>query len=305
MPFELLGWGAQEWSALGDMLLGVGAVSAGLWTLFNYRKNRRVEAARWLHGVFRDFYLDDRFAEVRATLEYEYRDQAGPLLERRLTDRDVQLTERDQELLFQLDTLLNYFEHVLYLEHEKHLEKRDRQAIFEYWFEVLSSDDCAALRRYAASFGFERVADTLQARQPDYIAVYGSLMSGLTLNDKPELEGLAKLVGSCRIPGQLLDLGDYPGLDDCQPGSVVGELYEVLNKQVFAVMDRFERYDPHHRADSLYLRRCIRLQEPRVDTWVYVFNGEASDRSPVPSGDWRRHLQARASNSTSGTSPTL
>lgn len=301
MIIEVLGWRAQEWSALGDMLLGIGATVAGLWALFNYRKNRRVEAARWLQGVFRDFYLGDRFVQVRSTLEYQYRDQAGPLIERRLTDRDVELTDRDREILFQLDTLLNYFEHVLYLEREKHLKKRDRQAVLEYWFDLMSSDSCAALRRYTARFGFERVAHSLAARQPDYIAVYGSLMSGLDLEDKPELDGIARLVGSCRIPGQLLDLGDYPGLDDCRPGSVVGELYEVLEDQVFGVMDRFERYDAHHRADSLYLRRCLRLLEPRVDAWVYVFNGQVTDRSPVLSGDWRRHLHERSGDTTPGS----
>lgn len=95
----MLEWGAEEWSALGNVLLGVGAVTAGLWSLFNYRKNRRSEAARWLQGVFRDFYLDNRFERVRHVLEYDFDNTAGPLLERRVTDRHVSVSAEELRLL--------------------------------------------------------------------------------------------------------------------------------------------------------------------------------------------------------------
>ena len=50
-----VGLTAQDWSALGQMLLGVGAIVAGFWALYNYHRTRRYEAARWLQGVFKDF----------------------------------------------------------------------------------------------------------------------------------------------------------------------------------------------------------------------------------------------------------
>jgi hypothetical protein len=157
-------WTAEEWNAFGNVLLGVGAVTAGIWTLFNYRRAQRAEAARWLQGVFRDFYLDDRFRDIKLVMEYHHVDRLGPLLERRVTDAHVPVTDDDQVLLEQLDMLLNYFEHVIYLEQERHLTKQDRQAVFEYWFDLMQAPDRAAIRRYASWFGFERVAYALAAK---------------------------------------------------------------------------------------------------------------------------------------------
>lgn len=91
----------------------------------------------------------------------------------------------------------------------------------------MSAPERASIRRYAARFGFERVAQVLGADQPDYVAVYGSLMRGFGLSDAPE--GLEELLidrGSCVISGKLYDLGDYPGLVPGD-GNVNGELYEV------------------------------------------------------------------------------
>src|SRR5437016_376095 len=106
----LLGMDTQSWSALGSMLLAFGALFGGLWALYNYHRTRRYEAARWLQGVFKDFYLSGRFKEVRELLEYDYPERAGPLLERRITDRDVRITPEEREILGELDNLLNYFD---------------------------------------------------------------------------------------------------------------------------------------------------------------------------------------------------
>jgi len=89
-------------------VLGLGAVFGGFWALYNYHRTRRYEAARWLHGVFKDFYLSGRFKEVRELLEYDYPERAGPLLERRIADRHVPITPEEREVLGELDNLLNY-----------------------------------------------------------------------------------------------------------------------------------------------------------------------------------------------------
>ncbi len=131
-----LGMSAEGWYALGQMMLGVGALVGGAWALFNYQRSRRFEAARWLQGVFRDFYLSDRFKDVRELLEYNYPERTSPLLERRITDRHVPITIEEMNLLRDLDTLLNYFEHILYLENEGQLSRKDRRAVFDYWFDI-------------------------------------------------------------------------------------------------------------------------------------------------------------------------
>jgi gamma-glutamylcyclotransferase (GGCT)/AIG2-like uncharacterized protein YtfP len=286
-------WGAAEWQAFGQMLLGAGAVTAGFWSLFNYRRNRRSDAARWLTDVFRDFYLEDRFEHVRHVLEYEFEDVAGPLLERRITDRHVAVSGEDLRLLKELDDLLNYFEYVLYLEQEKHLARSDRQAVFEYWFDVLCADERASIRRYSAYFGFERVARALMATDEDRVVLYGSLLPGLGGADAPDLAGKLVRIGPCRIPGYLIDLGDYPGLvRSMSPGDeVVGEIYRVQDKAVFKLLDEFERYDAQDPAGSLYVRRLVRLLEPRSDAWTYIYNRASEQHPRVPDGDWRAYAE--------------
>jgi gamma-glutamylcyclotransferase (GGCT)/AIG2-like uncharacterized protein YtfP len=214
-------------------------------------------------------------------------------LERRITDRDVPISTAEMDLLEKLDDLLNYFEHVLYLEGEKLIAKRDRQAVLEYWFDLMAEDDRAGLRRYAARWGFERVANELDAQSDEYVAVYGSLRNGLALVDTPDLARYLTEAGSCKIGGVLYDLGEYPALVPGH-GTVIGELFRVEDTQVFRTLDEYEQYDPHGRDDSLYIRRCVRLKEPSTDVWVYFYNGDVSDKEVVPSGDWRRHQQERS-----------
>jgi gamma-glutamylcyclotransferase (GGCT)/AIG2-like uncharacterized protein YtfP len=266
-----------------------------VWTVFNYRRGQRAEAARWLQGVFRDFYLEDRFRDIKLVMEYGYDTQLGPLLERRVTDAHVPATADEQALLEQLDMLLNYFEHVIYLEQERHLAKRDRQAVFEYWFELMQAPDRAAIRRYAAWFGFERVAYALDCRTPDYIALYGSLRKDAGIGDEPDLSERLKPAGTAIIEGKLVDLGDYPGLIP-GPGKVQAELFEVVDREAFQIMDRHERYDPTDVQGSLYLRRAVRLLQPNVDAWTYVYNREAGDAPEVPGGDWIKYRASRATS---------
>ncbi len=286
-----LGLNAQDWSALGQTLLGIGAIFGGLWAIYNFRRVRRQEAARWLQGVFKDFYLADTFKDVRELLEYNYPELAGPLLERRITDRHVPITADEMRLLQDLDTLFNYFEHVLYLEYEGQITRNDRQAVFEYWFDIMSDSDRASVRRYAARFGFERVAKALKANTPEYVAVYGSLRQGLGLPDRPEAGEALRDCGPCRIRGRLYDLGEYPGL---RPGedTVVGELFEVRDRRIFRELDEYEKYDAQDRAGSLYIRRSVRLAEPAVDAWVYFYNDEVSEQQRIDSGDWADHMDS-------------
>ncbi len=136
---SFLGMSPKGWSALGQMLLGGGAVIGGAWAIFNYRRSRRDATALWLQGVFKDFYLSNTFSEVRQLLEYHYPERVEPLLERRLADPHSPVSGTEIEILQSIDTLLNYFEYILYLENERHLSRSDRQPVFEYWFEFRSA----------------------------------------------------------------------------------------------------------------------------------------------------------------------
>ena len=76
----------------------------------------------------------------------------------------------------------------------------------------------------------------------------------------------------------------------------MSHLYEVVDREVFRIMDQHERYDPTDVQGSLYLRRAVRLVEPSVDAWVYVYNREVGDAMEVAGGDWIEHLASKATS---------
>lgn len=290
----LADWTAADWQALAYMILAVGAVVGGTWAIFNYRAERRARAAEWINSLFHDFYLDPRFKALRRSLEYDFWNSLGPLLEQRLWDRNVSLSADEVDVLGELDTLLNYFEMVMYLEDERRISKRDSLALFQYWFDVLCDDDHAPLRRYASHFGFERVARKVNAADDDHIMLYGSLR-----RDYGELErlGLADTLvyeGPCRVLGRLVDLGEYPAFLPATKNagySVAGELFRVADPRAFQVLDQFERFDPSNRSESLYQRRYLRLissqsRGPAPDAWIYVYNRDTATAPEIESGDW-------------------
>ena len=133
---------------------------------------------------------------------------------------------------------------------------------------------------------------------PRHVVFYGSLQQGLHLGGEPPFRSMVRLVGPCRLAGWLYEVGDgdYPGLvldasgaDGGDGGRIVhGELHEVLDDAVLALLDAWEGFDPAHPETSEYVRRAVRLVDPPIDAWVY--EGRHAQRGPaVDGGDWRRH----------------
>jgi gamma-glutamylcyclotransferase (GGCT)/AIG2-like uncharacterized protein YtfP len=90
----------------------------------------------------------------------------------------------------------------------------------------------------------------------------------------------------------LHDLGEYPGLVRGE-GTVAGELYEVRDSRAFGLLDEFEGYDPCDVDGSFYVRRAVRLREPEIDAWVYVYNRSVKGAPLIREGDWRRYVAKR------------
>ena len=301
-------------SAGGPLVLVSLLATAG-WAAFTFARSRRNERAEWLHQLFNDVYFSDRLTGAKNTIEYRYDSYLGPLLERRMNDRHVKISKEDVAELDQLDNFLNYIEHVLGLQDRGLMTRRERLVIFDYWPNVISQDpNLAALRRYVSMCGYELINKEINLDNTDYIAVYGSLMSGLGPPKQPDFSEDLELVGSVLIPGELyLVQGSsypYPGLSlvsdpedrilhssrrsksaserkaQQRADAVVGELYRVTDASVIQKMDEWEEYDATNPGSSPYVRRIIRMLEPEVDAWIYVGNHE--DRSEVlDQRDWR------------------
>ncbi len=189
------------------------------------RKSRRNERAEWLHELFTDVYPTGQLSEAKNLIEYRYSDYLAPLLELRMNDRHVQISEEDVSALDQLDNFLNFIEHVLGLQAKGLMTAAERKIVFDYWPNVIGWDDSfAALRRYVSMCGYEKINEELRLTNVDYLAVYGSLMTGLSPTHQPDFLDDLELVGEVLIPGRLYEVVEantyrYPGLELDDPPS--------------------------------------------------------------------------------------
>ena len=106
------------------------------------------------------------------------------------------------------------------------------------------------------------------------------------------------VLGEATIPGQLFDLGSYPGYtppadhttDTASLPHVVGDLLEVTQADL-AVLDDYEECggpQPLYRRERRTARR--RDDAAAVDCWIYVYNRPFRGRALIPSGDYALHL---------------
>ena len=122
----------------------------------------------------------------------------------------------------------------------------------------------------------------------EYLFLYGSLMRDLGAMDALSADLYLQFVSEARVPGQLYDLGAYPGLLPGQ-GQVSGEVYKVLSPQIWSILDPYEDYFPDSQRDSLYLRRQVELIDGTGLVWTYIYNRPVGDSPRIDDGDWRRY----------------
>lgn len=134
---------------------------------------------------------------------------------------------------------------------------------------------------------------------PDFLFVYGTLRKELVGRTSRELTSLMKsliFVGRGAIPGQLYDLGDYPG-------AIVGEEFTTLiGGEIYALpepngtlelLDAYEGFIPGELEASLFARikAPIRLEDGRpLECWIYVYNDWVSTGHLIESGDYVTYL---------------
>jgi gamma-glutamylcyclotransferase (GGCT)/AIG2-like uncharacterized protein YtfP len=126
----------------------------------------------------------------------------------------------------------------------------------------------------------------------DHLAVYGSLMTSEGMLGQLGVEALVISLGPAILPGQLFDLGDFPGLIAGE-GSVPGELLMVLDPTVITRLDEYEACHPDSPETSLFIRKRLRLIEPAVDAWVYLYNRSVEDRPIISGISWPKYKASR------------
>ena len=96
------------------------------------------------------------------------------------------------------------------------------------------------------------------------------------------LASASTFVGEGRVRGRLVDLGRYPGLID-GVGDVRGEIYQLDDPQLLAVLDREEGYNFGRRRATVTL-----ASGRRARAWVYRYRGRQEKAVLIPDGDYRR-----------------
>jgi gamma-glutamylcyclotransferase (GGCT)/AIG2-like uncharacterized protein YtfP len=119
------------------------------------------------------------------------------------------------------------------------------------------------------------------------LAAYGTLRQP-GVRRRLAVEDRLQPRGPCLIPGRLYDLGAYPALVPDATGSAAGELLEVADDSVLAMLDHYEGYVPDAPDASLFRRELLTLRQPTVTAWVYVYPHPGPPEALVASGDWLR-----------------
>ena len=103
--------------------------------------------------------------------------------------------------------------------------------------------------------------------QPPRLFVYGTLRRGSPNKFAKLLEANSRFLGNARMPGQLRQFSNYPGvvLSD-QPGEFVeGELFELQDPSILVVLDEYEG------SEFQRVLATVSLDDGQeLETWVYT-----------------------------------
>jgi gamma-glutamylcyclotransferase (GGCT)/AIG2-like uncharacterized protein YtfP len=134
--------------------------------------------------------------------------------------------------------------------------------------------------------------ETLMASTgPSLLLLYGSLRRDQPMFRELGLAEALEFLGDVAFPGDLYDLGDYPGAVPGE-GFIAAELHKIRDPKILAALDEYEEFDPARSEQSLFRRAIISIAG-RGDAWVYFYNqAPAGDQRRIASGDWRKRRSA-------------
>ena len=128
--------------------------------------------------------------------------------------------------------------------------------------------------------------------ESDLLFVYGTLRPSFTNAYAKYLRQHGQYVGDGKFPGQLLDLGNYPGAI-YKPESttnVYGSIFNIsVNKQhLLAYLDNYEGIGEAFEKPHEYIRTVIEVSsgDSRADCWIYLYNQSVAEKQFISSGDY-------------------
>jgi gamma-glutamylcyclotransferase (GGCT)/AIG2-like uncharacterized protein YtfP len=128
----------------------------------------------------------------------------------------------------------------------------------------------------------------------DYLFAYGTLAGTHPPQEIATTVKRLKYIGDGFIFGRLYDLGDYPGavLESETHNKVFGKIFELSpDRTLLKRLDRYEGFDPHRPAGSLFIRRRATISRPDrspLTGWVYEYNGSVNSQAVIKGGQYAK-----------------
>ena len=310
-------------SNFSELITAIALIIAGAWSLNTYHRSKRVEAAKWLHELAQTFQFSENLEQGKFLLDFKYQEVVEPILSMLIFHRNKDLNDAQRKISFEMDKVLNQFEHLLYLQSNGHISKQDRDVYFGYWFGLFAKPKFGVLRRYCANFGYNLLIssefpDHHTIQLDEYILVYGTLSLDSKKYKELGMHEHCEFIADSTVDGLLYDLGDYPGLvlkEDLDEESrsdavaVPVQIFRVIKGensqkplQILTTISEYEEHNAQKPETSEY--RCTTLSVPlgngdcRVDAWVYLYQHEAKGKTAIANVGWNEYEQKRNSLKT-------
>ncbi len=122
---------------------------------------------------------------------------------------------------------------------------------------------------------------------------YGTLMAGFDRRRRAGIDTRMRFVGRGWIQGALFDLGLFPAAIPSTEGRIWGEVYEVEDESVLAVLDEIEGYRSDEPDSSLYTRvevDATLANGDRCSVSTYFYNAPLGRAERIESGDYLAYL---------------
>ena len=133
---------------------------------------------------------------------------------------------------------------------------------------------------------------------PQYLFVYGTLCQGEPNPVREAFDQGTVFIGEAHVAGCLYDFGAFPGVGPAvnESDRIHGELYEVTDPRLWAVLDDYEGCGPNDQPPYLFTREwtVARLANgDEVSTQVYTYAGEIVLGRRVRTHRWRTARRSR------------
>ena len=133
------------------------SIIAIIFSILTYRRNSKLERAKWLNSLYEKFYEKNQYKNIRQIIEYE-----TPKLDeiRKSIEKSKKGGEEESiELRDELDDYLNFFEFIASLWKMGQLSLDQLKMVFEYYINRIIEHKI--LEDYIRNQGFENLNELL------------------------------------------------------------------------------------------------------------------------------------------------